>query len=331
MAFRPARSFQSDPSQRSTEPHRPTKAEAEFADEFTAAVAATRRGVTLGDLEAAGLDERRVVALYDWDALAERLTEAVEGTLGPMFVEAARSVLDDLGIEVEKAVGDSSPGFEANVDITVRFDLTNPAAVDFARGRAGELVTQIGTSARQGIRQIVTRALAEGLTRREVARLVRAAGVGLHSRYSNAVVAMHDREVSRLAREHPSWSPGRVADEAGRRSSRYADRLLRSRSRTIARTELLTASNQGKLAGWQEAANRNVLDPTLMEREWRTGPTSLSGISPCPVCTPLHGTRAPFGQPFSNGAMMPPAHVNCRCTAVVVTPEHPAAPPVEGR
>ncbi len=310
-----------DPAQRPTEPHNLLPSERAFADRWSATVRQVGRRVPVGEIERTLDAGGRVDLLYDWETFTEELTDAIMDTLAPEFVASGRAVLDDLGV-LAKA---------EEVVVDVSFTLTSPQATEYARARAGDLVTAVSEETRLAIRRTVTRGFTENLTRREISRVLRSVGTGLNDRYAQAVVTSHLRAAERLAREHPGWSPERISREAQQQSSRYAERLTRSRARTIARTEIQIASNQGKLGGWNEAVAQGHLQPGSVQREWRTGPGSLSGISPCDICIPMHGVRVPFGTPFqpSTGSrMMPPAHPNCRCTAVLVEPGSVSAPGV---
>lgn len=92
----------------------------------------------------------------------------------------------------------------------------------------------------------------------------------------------------------------------GRRTK--ADRATNNgmfhRTETIARTELLRASNLGAQAVYE--ANQDVLKGW----EWLTAKDDRV----CPICAPLDGQQWAFG----SKQLPPPAHVMCRCTTVPV-------------
>ena len=56
------------------------------------------------------------------------------------------------------------------------------------------------------------------------------------------------------------------------------------------------------IAAWRESG-------VVAGREWNTAVDELV----CPICGPLHGKFAPYGEPFEGGYDSPPAHPRCRC------------------
>lgn len=85
-----------------------------------------------------------------------------------------------------------------------------------------------------------------------------------------------------------------------------------ARAETIARTETMTASNQGQQALWDQAVDEGLL--TGKERQvWIVTPDDRL----CPICEPLDGQEADFGETFDTELGKvdgPPAHPRCRCT-----------------
>jgi len=81
----------------------------------------------------------------------------------------------------------------------------------------------------------------------------------------------------------------------------------KDRVRTIARTESMTAVNQGQRALWDQAVNDGYLDGDE-NQVWIVTPDDKL----CDICDPLDGATAPLGKDFDEDG--PPAHPNCRCT-----------------
>lgn len=85
-----------------------------------------------------------------------------------------------------------------------------------------------------------------------------------------------------------------------------------TRARLIARTEVMTAANEGQRQAWDQAVDAGLL--TGREQQvWIVTPDDKL----CPICEPLDGKTAPLGGEFetSEGNIDgPPAHPNCRCT-----------------
>lgn len=83
-----------------------------------------------------------------------------------------------------------------------------------------------------------------------------------------------------------------------------------ARAELIARTEAMTAVNEGQRQAWAQAEDEGLL--TGDERvEW------IATSDACPeICEPLDGTTRPLDGEYDNpdGGDGPPAHPNCRCT-----------------
>lgn len=174
------------------------------------------------------------------------------------------------------------------------FDVANPEAIAWAERHAAELVTDITTEARAAIRTVVTEAFDAGMPPRETAKLIRAS-IGLTERDAGAVMK---RQLKMLA-------DGVNPSVATAKAEKYADKLLRRRAETIARTETMRASNEGQTQLWAQAREKGLLSATAM-KVW-------IAYDPCPICAPLDGEIVPLDGVFSIGGD-PPAHPNCRCT-----------------
>jgi hypothetical protein len=76
-----------------------------------------------------------------------------------------------------------------------------------------------------------------------------------------------------------------------------------ARAQTIARTEIIRASNQGTLTGF-------VASGVVSKKEWTT-------FDPCPICEE-NEDQGPIDldEDFASGDDAPPAHPNCKCALV---------------
>ncbi len=224
----------------------------------------------------------------DWSALRRRLLRAVTGPLTAEAERGARSAADRIGIS---------------------FDLVPERAVAAAEAHAGELVDGITAAARDAVRQIIVRGMREGRSVDAVTAEVRSV-VGLHPRWANAVA--NRRRALESTKNPPS--PARIDVLV----DQYRRRLHDYQARTIARTELMRASNLGTLEGHRQAA---VAYPNGFVREWVTAPeTKRNGTTDnrtCKVCKPMNGQQVEgVDTPFvtSLGTVLaPPAHAACRC------------------
>ncbi len=197
----------------------------------------------------------------------------------------------------------------------LHFDLVNPEALRAAAEQAGRLIVDITQETRAAIRSIIARSFTEGITTQGSARLIREL-VGLTEPYANAVLNLRLQMLSNPGKK--IWAgrtPIRVPRDGAsfdllmRRGGEYARRLLNLRARTIARTETITASNQGQLQLWKQAMDRGLLrfDEAKV---WIVTPDDRL----CPICKELGGEVVFVNRPFSTGDFIPPAHPSCRCT-----------------
>jgi hypothetical protein len=209
--------------------------------------------------------------------------------------------------------------------LAMKFNRASPMATAYASLSAGNMVRDMIDSQVRSVRSVVTRAFNDGLTRQQTSRnLIQVlneiptprgaivgnyavghmfgnATKGLTVRYADAVV----NRAARLVRQNPDIS----AVDLKRKADQYGAKLRRSRARTIARTELMRASNQGRLQGMWQAADQGLVDPTLAKKQWVT-----SSFDVCPICVPLNGVTVGIRDSFGPPGQAPPAHPNCRCT-----------------
>jgi hypothetical protein len=189
---------------------------------------------------------------------------------------------------------------------TIAFDVANPYAVAAARQLAARLVTQVSETTQAAIRDAVTRAFTDGLTRREVSQLIKPL-IGLTARDAQAVLNFR----AALEKE------GLRQDLTLKKTAAYAERKLRERARTIARTELMQASNAGQHALWQQAIGRGLLPPD-MQRRWSVSRDDRLCTRCMALSGQLRGMNEDFVSPLDGAHVRnPPLHANCRCTAVL--------------
>lgn len=267
----------------------------------------------------------RAIALRNWMPYAtDARWRTVEGELSEALEEAIRAKLAEAGdAELRRLdrsphtnepdatlVRTTEPTIVVKV-ITGRFDLRNPYSEDFVRRRGAALVSGITGAARQRIRDAIERGFVEGVPVRTTARALRET-LGLDDRLSRAV----ERQIRTMA---DAGSDDDAIESAARA---YADRLTAYRAETIARTETMTASNQGTLDSWRQAEREGLL-PGGMKKRW----IHADGSSrTCPICNELGDSDpVPVDEDFRSGVLgesfaRPPAHPNCRCTVGLVRP-----------
>ncbi len=87
-----------------------------------------------------------------------------------------------------------------------------------------------------------------------------------------------------------------------------------ARAELIARTEVMTAANEGQREAWDQAIEAGLLTGNE-KKEWiATGDANV-----CPQCDELDGTVVGLDEEYPNdGGDGPPAHPQCRCTEGIV-------------
>jgi hypothetical protein len=187
------------------------------------------------------------------------------------------------------------------------FTVVNHDAVEAAtKAQTAQLVREVGGETKDAIRSIVKRSVSGDLTAEEAARLIRAE-VGLTTRQAAAV----DRYLLNLLH---GGTPGSRAMNA---AERYARKLLRQRSESIAVTEVGRATESGARTSRLSARRKGLLGKHAREQWVVTSDDAL-----CPYCQKMTLVKnAKIGAPFSTPLGMrfhPPMHPWCRCTTRVV-------------
>ena len=83
----------------------------------------------------------------------------------------------------------------------------------------------------------------------------------------------------------------------------------KERAELIARTETMTAANEGQRQGWKQAVKKGLLS-TRARRVW----IATEDRRICPQCDGLDGKTADMDGDYPGGIGGPPVHPNCRCT-----------------
>jgi hypothetical protein len=240
------------------------------------------------------------------DAVVQHLSAQIPSATGVMSRQAFRAAV--------RAIKDLPTG----LSIAMSFDKSDPRAIAWARLRAGKMIVQIQDEQLQAIRQIISNAIANGVTVPQAAKQIEQV-VGLHDRWQRAVNNAYERDVQRFIAE--GVNSERAVTMAQQNAAKYRQKLIRARARNIARTEVMAAQNQGTLLSWLQAGEKGLINLSLTKKEWMAGPSGWKGINVCDFCAPLNGQQVPVTAPFDNGLLAPPAHPSCRCRMILVPPE----------
>lgn len=173
-----------------------------------------------------------------------------------------------------------------------RFDPIGIEAIDWTNAHSAELVVEITQETMMGIRDVIATGIQAGKSMPAIARELRPI-VGLNSQYAGAVGKLHTSLIAE----------GVAAQKAAAQAERYAGRLHRRRTTTIARTETAFSLSEGQRQGYGQMGIENlerVEDPAC-----------------CDICAEYNGKV--YSVKEAEGVL--PEHPNCEGTWVAATGE----------
>lgn len=190
--------------------------------------------------------------------------------------------------------------------LTLAFDLTNPAAVKWAKANAARLIKDISSETRAAVRQAIARSVSGEMTTAQVGRYVREI-VGLTQRQEAGVFNFYERAIA------SGFSDADALTEA----NGYAESLRRYRSEVIARSEVLRAENAGQELLWEQGQASGGLKGLV--RVWIATPDELA----CDICAEMEGRTTAIGEPWEgpDGESFDTpqdSHPQCRCSEGLV-------------
>lgn len=261
-------------------------------------------------------------------------SSGIEEVLLESFVSSGETSAIDLGRELSRQyrqVGKAETPSPSEVALRFRFNATDPRATTWARNEAGRLITNMAQSEQAMFRRLVEQSFTEGRTpqsaassifrqlqtvtptptARDFAESIGGNLNGLTERYERAVMNRVADLGDDLAKRGVSGT--RALEQMRKEGDKYATKLRRARSRTIARTERMMAHNEARLLSYQQAIDDGLMSREHSRKVWSTGPFDV-----CPICVAMSGVEAKIADPFTlpNGSQVqaPPGHPNCRCT-----------------
>lgn len=282
------------PNKRKLGTMRLTSNERKIVDNFNSAISTTvesfnssgfATAYTAGSFGAA-------VNAFDWGEFGYRFSENRLALLQQMA---------DTGAEEARQLG--------RIVGRYAFDVTDQRATAWAVARSGELVVSVSDEMRQQVRTIITNSFVNQISVDEVGRQIKQS-IGLFPRWANAVENSYQRNLTDLIQE--GFTPREAQKMARELADQYRNRLLTTRGMNIARTEIMSAANEGRRLAWEQAADEGLVDRATATKEW------LAESDACPICDEVAGEVVGMDEEFSNGEEMPPAHPSCRCTAVLI-------------
>jgi hypothetical protein len=231
------------------------------------------------------------------------------------------------------------------------FNVNNPRAQRWLAEESSRLVTRINDDQRDMIRSVLREGVEQGKNPRSTAleivgRVDRRSGrrvgglVGLTDQQAGYVQnarqqllsgdpeqmreyltrTRRDRRFDGVVRRAIDAGEPVSASDVDRMTGRYADRLLQTRGENVARTETLSAMNEGMDESLRQAVDEGLVDPQNVTRVW----DATSDLRTREWHAAADGQRRGLNEPFAvGGALMlhpgDPAGgarntIACRCT-----------------
>lgn len=255
------------------------------------------------------------------DAFTQLRLGNIEAFLAYVDFDKIRAGFGDLeGVLITAAQRNGKSTFTlGGVDSELLFDLIDERSVIYAQERVGRLIVEITDQMRETVRETIALAQGGEMTYQQAALTLQST-IPLTTRDAGAVNKYIEKQFGRFMRDGLSQARARV--KAQNMGASYAAKLLESRTKTIARTEIIDASMSGRYIGWEAGITAGQISNDSV-KEWIAEPDA------CPICSALDGTLIGWNQEWSlpegvtagSSNRMPPAHPNCRCSVVILPPD----------
>lgn len=201
-----------------------------------------------------------------------------------------------------KAMGSAARITDEKIGLNIGFNVKNPTIIEAARNISVDLSTNLSQTSQKILDKVIGDAMEGLVTRREAVKIIESR-VGLLPAHSDAVDRYYDTLIQ----------SGATKANAKKLADKYADRLLRYRANTIARTEIARATGIGQTEFWRQA----VADGSLLPDTKRVWTTSYDERV-CEICGPMNNVEVGIFESWltPNGFVDYPSaiHPNCRCS-----------------
>jgi len=232
------------------------------------------------------------------------------------FTQSLAPIVTTMATQVAISANLNLTKLPSKIKYEAVFNLTDPRAIGWAQVRAGSTIRQVNEYSRQAVSKIIQDGLRSKLDPDQVQAAIKRV-VGLDSRQATALENFYKKTIEDGTLKGLSYQSAVARAES--LGVTYRNRLWSQRAERIARTELAEAANQGRFMSWMEADAQGLIPPNSKKR-WMTAPDERT----CPICRGIDGEIVDWEKDFSMGKLMPTAHPNCRCTAVLI-PGEPSA------
>lgn len=208
----------------------------------------------------------------------------------------SKFLAESYGPMVDRAVADARAALMADYGGRLN-DPMSSAIEGYINSRGGRLIRNVSEGQYMAINTLVRQSmLTTTLTIDELARCIRPC-IGLTERQAQRAKKYYEQ-----LREQ-----GYSKKDALKKQLGFAEKMHRDRSKLIAQTECAYARNNAADMVVRQNVEDGLISPDV-EKEWSTADDERV----CDQCD-IDGETVPEDVPFSNGAMLPPAHPGCRC------------------
>ncbi len=223
------------------------------------------------------------------DYMTRKLKAGIPGMKGKTAAQRAKSIVNWNEIRAEGQKILQLAELEvllAGIDSVTKLRIRKQARVDpigieaiaWSEAHTAELVVEITAATMEAIEEVVTAGIKAGKSMPAIARELRPI-VGLHSQYAMAV----EKYYTSLIEEG-------IAD-AAKKADRYASRLHRRRTATIARTESASSLAEGQRQGYEQMGVtklERVEDPATEDDDCADGNGKIYTIAEAQGVLPAH-------------------------------------------
>lgn len=221
----------------------------------------------------------------------------------------ATSVLHDSAQTFGNAITDSIGKGFPKLAFAGRFDYTDPRAIEWAKNQAATLVTNMNEQWQARVREVIARSFTNNITVANTAKEL-ASFINMTERQAY----IHDKFRQSVMTRYNSKQL--TQPQALKLLENHKKKLLKQRSIVIARQEIAMAEANGRYLGFTQAVDNGWASKNAMKR-W----SASSDERTCSICGPMHGKSVKWNEPFPNGVMREPAHIQCRCTTSLLEPD----------
>ena len=199
------------------------------------------------------------------------------------------------------------------LDTGFKFRKDHWAVRDWLRDRTAAMVTNCTDEQRKAIRNIIADGIQNKMSTRELEKFIRPC-IGLTKPQAAANLRYYNNIKRDLREKHPRMTEASIEKKASEASMKYADRQLRERAYTIARTERAMAYEYGRFQHTKALIAEGLL-PT-QKKVW----SAARNENTCSRCMFLHGQAVFMEEDFTEAdgskIFLPPLHPRCRCVTM---------------